>query len=116
VAPPTPPPTPATKRCVYCGEEILAVALKCKHCGEILDPALRAAEEAKRTAALAASRPVHAPAAPQPQIIQQKVIVKTGRKYRVPHLLHLFLTVITFGLWLPIWILHALLNMGGSED
>lgn len=26
-----------TKKCHYCGEEILAVAKKCKHCGEWLD-------------------------------------------------------------------------------
>jgi len=26
-----------TKRCPYCGEEILAIAKKCKHCGEFLD-------------------------------------------------------------------------------
>lgn len=26
-----------TKRCPYCGEEILAIAKKCKHCGEWLD-------------------------------------------------------------------------------
>ncbi len=45
----SPPPLPGrtTKVCVYCGEEILAVAIKCKHCGEIIDPVLRAAEEAK---------------------------------------------------------------------
>ena len=29
--------TKETKNCPYCGEEILAVAKKCKHCGEWLD-------------------------------------------------------------------------------
>jgi hypothetical protein len=46
----------ATKACLYCGEEILAAALKCKHCGEFIDPAMRAAEEAKEIAKLAHTR------------------------------------------------------------
>src|SRR5262249_40490156 len=38
-------PAPALKLCPFCAEQIQAEALKCKHCGETIDPALRAAEE-----------------------------------------------------------------------
>jgi len=67
---PTAPPTPAivpvqtssvvavqnqslqaTKKCPFCDEQISAEAKKCKHCGETIDVALRAAEEAKRSSA-----------------------------------------------------------------
>jgi hypothetical protein len=41
VPPPVPDAQPQTKSCEFCGEEILAVAKKCKHCGEILDASLR---------------------------------------------------------------------------
>ena len=34
-----------TKRCPFCSEQIQSAAKKCRHCGEILDVALRAAEE-----------------------------------------------------------------------
>jgi hypothetical protein len=29
------------KQCPYCGEEILAIAKKCKHCGEFLNTSLK---------------------------------------------------------------------------
>jgi hypothetical protein len=34
----------------FCGEAVLAIAKKCRHCDETIDVALRAAEEAKRAA------------------------------------------------------------------
>jgi TM2 domain-containing membrane protein YozV len=48
-----PPSPPTTKTCPFCFEQILPTALKCKHCGEFLDPSLRR------------SRIVSSPAAPQ---------------------------------------------------
>ncbi|MEA1048371.1 NINE protein [Lamprobacter modestohalophilus] len=37
------------QRCPYCSELVYATAKKCKHCGEILDVALRAAEQARQS-------------------------------------------------------------------
>ena len=34
----------------------------------------------------------------------------TRNTYDVPHILHLLLSLVTGGLWLPIWFLHAMLN------
>jgi len=35
--------------------------------------------------------------------------------YDVPHVGHLLITIVTFGLWLPIWILHAILNSWSDQ-
>ena len=36
-----------TRKCPYCGNEILAVAKKCKHCGEWLDSVVRQSQPAE---------------------------------------------------------------------
>ena len=36
---------PQMKPCPFCGEQIMEIAKKCKHCGEFLDPVLRSSAE-----------------------------------------------------------------------
>ncbi|WP_295649745.1 hypothetical protein [uncultured Dietzia sp.] len=43
-----------------------------------------------------------------PQPFQQTVVVHNSR--RVNHALHLVLTLLTAGLWLPVWIILAIAN------
>jgi hypothetical protein len=45
-----------SKRCPFCREWIKAEARRCRHCGEALDPVLRAADEARRSVE---GRPIH---------------------------------------------------------
>lgn len=57
---------PPARVCDFCGEAIQLAAKKCKHCGETLDPVLRAKEEATRAR--------HAPAHPAPVTIYNQVV------------------------------------------
>jgi hypothetical protein len=102
VAPPHPAPAPArteeTKECPFCASTIHVRAKICRDCGETVDVALRAAEEAKREAKAARRRGDDGPGQP--------VVVYHGEPRRFPHALHLILTILTVGLWLPIWIIH----------
>jgi hypothetical protein len=56
--------------------------------------------------------PAQAAAAPPPpvQVVVQQSNVVGGYGHRTNHVLHFILTVITAGLWLPVWIIVALSN------
>jgi predicted RNA-binding Zn-ribbon protein involved in translation (DUF1610 family) len=55
-------PEPEKKACPFCGEAVLAVARKCKHCGETIDVALHAAEVGAVPAASVDVEPDYLPA------------------------------------------------------
>jgi ribosomal protein L40E len=59
--PPVPTPRPSVKACPYCHAEVPEAARKCRHCGEIIDVSLRAAEEARRIAERAADHASRSP-------------------------------------------------------
>src|SRR5438309_8069200 len=94
----------AQVECPFCAELISAKARKCRHCGETVDVAMRKAEEAMRVASS------------QPQQVFMNAgggggaaaAVAAGPAYQLRpfnHLLHLVLSVVTAGFWVPVWIL-----------
>lgn len=75
-----------TKACPYCAERILSAAIKCKHCGEMLSDSPWDETEAFH-------RSLRPQRAPMPK----------RRPFK--HGIHVFLTIITLGAWIPIWVL-----------
>jgi hypothetical protein len=77
-------------QCPFCLEQILAGARKCKHCCEIVDVVLATTGSRHGTAAAATA-------------VNTTVIIYDSRPF--DHGLHLLLTVLTCGFWLPVWLL-----------
>jgi len=48
---------PTTKKCPFCAEEILSDAIKCKHCGEIVDPVQLRAKNAELSQKVQTAQP-----------------------------------------------------------
>ena len=109
-----PPPAPIyTVSCPFCMEPIKEGALKCKHCGEMLDPRLRAAQEARRMLPAVSVQPPGMPSAvpaqqpghPVPGVTINNLIGYGPPRHEFPFFTHLSLTFFTVGLWLPVWLL-----------
>ena len=95
-----------TKECPYCSEAVSVRAKKCPVCGETIDVAMREAEEAKREAAEA--RRDADEARREVRRRPRREVYYHERRPTCPHVLHLILTILTVGFWLPIWIIHAI--------
>ena len=87
--------------CKFCDERVSIKAKKCKHCGELLDDNMREIEELKKIQ-LASDN----------NLIINNNNNNSGGGYRMPHLFHFIMTILTGGLWLVVWIIHGLLNSG----
>jgi hypothetical protein len=48
--------------------------------------------------------------AAQPQYVPQQVVVNQRKVYKTSHGFHLIMSIITFGLWLPVWLIVGLYN------
>lgn len=94
-----------TISCPFCAEQIQPAAKKCRHCGEILDAVMRKQQEV--------ARPVAAGGAAAASSSSTTVVIRD--RPRVNHALHIFLCFISFGLWIPIYIL-VLIGSAMSRD
>ena len=90
--------------CPYCSETINAKSKKCRHCGEILDHQMREIEYLKtqrsspqvfmNAGGAAASASAAAAAAGGSEALR-----------RFPHWIHVILSILSGGLWIPIYLL-----------
>ncbi len=83
--------------CPFCAELISARARKCRFCNEMIDPVLRRADEAGRTAE-------------RPSNVYMNAAVATMHRHPFPHGAHILVSFLTLGLWLPVYLLLFLVR------
>ncbi|MBS7708025.1 hypothetical protein [Chelatococcus asaccharovorans] len=97
--------TPAAMiACPYCAETINAKSKKCRHCGEILDPQMRELEMLKRQQQGTSQVFMNAGGGGA-SAAASAVAGYAGPIKRFPHWLHIILSILTGGLWLPVYLL-----------
>jgi hypothetical protein len=97
--------------CRYCDEKVSANAKKCKHCGEILDPQMRELEFLKKQrnqqVFMNGGGSSSSSSASSASLVAS---LREAQKVDYPWGWHLILSVFTWGLWIPIWILLYVLR------
>lgn len=92
--------------CPFCAELISSRAKKCRHCGETVDITLRRAEEALRASERSSSVYMNAGGGGG-----AASSVGTGSVLRpFNHVLHIVLSVVTLGWWLPVYLVLYLVR------
>jgi hypothetical protein len=93
----------AQVECPFCAELISAKARKCRHCGETVDVSMRKAEEAMRASERSSNVYMNAGGG---------AVASGGGQQLRPfnHALHIILSVITLGWWLPVYFLFYILR------
>lgn len=91
-------------RCPFCAEQIQAAAKKCRHCGEIVDVAMRASHDVARASGGAAAA----------SSSSTTVVIRDRRGMN--HGLHVLLCFITLGLWIPIYLILIIIHAVTKGD
>jgi Uncharacterised protein family UPF0547 len=92
--------------CPFCDEQVSVNAKKCRHCGETIDVSMRKAEEALRATK-------HQPQA-APQVFMNAGGGASGAGFQQlrpwGHGIHIIMSFLTLGMWIPLWLLLYVLR------